>query len=365
MQLIEILKKRNQKDLSQIAANHHIYYDPNFSKTWVSKEINKKLSDPTYLEELIKTKFPAKTISTLKRLISTEPINKKSLQLSAYEMLIESGLIFEQNNFCYLPTDIKQLLTKLLANKPANSSKSSKEPNITETNEQESIPNAATTKIKIKCTPSFFHYLLLFLGYITTSVDLKEDRLKNFTSKLNCSSISNQKLFNSLQQYSSHNQLLERSTYKLRDNINKWLNISYKEKLLTGLETLSPNHAPKIRNTIAVLSHYPLQQQIPFDFFINEINYRKSDLTQLKLLELMKIFTIENEHVKLTRLCWKLFNSKTKCNLIKPKINNNQILIAENTELKSLWSVFQTDSLLEITDNLELKINERDLNLIL
>ncbi|WP_408956365.1 hypothetical protein [Natroniella sp. ANB-PHB2] len=357
MQLVETLKRRDREDLNQIAANHHIYYEPNFSKTWISKKINKKLSDPAYLKELIEKKFPSKDISTIKRLISTEPINKEGLRLSTYEMLVDLGLIYEQNEFCYFPNDIKKSLIDLLATKQSLP-KASKETNFTKATEQEPILDSAKRVMKIKCTPSFFHYLLIFLGYITTSDELKEDKIKKFISKLNCSSISNHKLFDYIQLYSFENQLLEKSTYKVSDNINKWLNTSYNEKILVGLETLFPKYAQKLRNTIAVLSHYPLQQQISLNLFLDEINYHKTDLKQLELLELMKIFTIKGENIKLTRLCWKLFNSKAKYNLIKPKSNNKKIIIVENTELKSLWSIFQTDSSIEITDNLELKVNE-------
>ncbi|MCK8817252.1 hypothetical protein MWH28_07745 [Natroniella sulfidigena] len=358
MHLIECLKKKDKEDLSQVATQHHIYYNPNFSKAWVSKEIKQKLSDPVYLKEFIKKELKPKTLSTIKRLLSTEPINKESLQLSTYQRLIELGLIYEQNNFCYFPYEIKKILIDLFSDDQPQKTVSESNPTETKTTKQESYSEAP--EVRIKCTPSFFHYLLLFLGHIHISDDSNKDKLQAFINKLNQSSISNSKLFNYLKQYSAQNQLLEKSNYTVKDNIDKWLDTSYKQKILTGIETFFPRYAQKLRNTIAVLSYYPLQQQIPFNFFIKQVDYHHSNLEQLKLLELINIFIIEDKHIKLTPLCWKLFNSKTKCNLSKPKINNQQLIIAGTTELKSLWPIFQMNSSLKIDkDDITMKIDAR------
>jgi hypothetical protein len=380
MKLIEYLKKSSPKLLDQIAKKHNIYYTPTFSKNWLSNQLKDKLSNSTYFQKIVNTELSPQATRVLKSLTSTESINKKVLESNIYQQLNNLGLLYEENNFYYLPKDLKDIIEENFKVKktPLNiSNRAVKQEHINDDiisgNAKKPIkkelkikvPELLNQAISVEKKPdiNFFMYSVLVLGYANklsknsrlSNQDVK-DKLLSYLSKINFTDFNTEELLNYILDYSHKRRLIYLNNLKLRNNFNRWLNTDYSEKILDFLDIFFPHNVRKIREIIAVLIHYPLNKEIPIDFIIEELNFdiRKRG----KIFNLLNIFNIRGNNLSLTPFCWNLFNNRLTQNSKEIHIIEEEIIINPEIDLAKLWIISQAASLIEINHNLKFKLDE-------
>ncbi len=338
MELLSYLKNNSQKRLITIAKEHQIYHNPQFSKLWLSNQIKDKLSNTDYLNKIIEEKLSRKTIKFLKKLISIEPINKDSITPEIFIELIDNGLIYEKNNFCYLPCDLKKNLKKIL---------SFEEISIPKKKKKKIIKKAPASNIKINHQTElfFFTYLILSLNRIIKS---SKKELLNYIKEINSSSIADEKLVNYILNYSYHHQLLDSEHLQLTKSFYKWLNKSYSQRVINSLEFFTPQYSTDLRKIIAVLSHCPLNERLPLKFIYNEFNHHPFDTKIKEILTLLNILKFKEGYLMLTPFCWKLFNPNFKFKFSSPQKVNQRIIIKQDCKLSELWKITQGNKLVEI-----------------
>ena len=123
----------------------------------------------------------SKSKQILKNLITTESINKNSLDKITYEELKNLGFIYEDNGFCYLTVDLKNIIKNNL------SAKQPQQKEIFKKRLNKKVSDILTINIKKnnQLKLNFFEYLVLILGYINrlNHEKISRSKIKIYLSK--------------------------------------------------------------------------------------------------------------------------------------------------------------------------------------
>ncbi|TDX51661.1 hypothetical protein [Orenia marismortui] len=363
MKLIDFFRESSTETLNTIANKHNIFYNPNFSKSWLSKQIKYKLTQEKYLSKIITHEISPQAHKLINKLVHTESINKDSLAQEVFEELNNLGIIYSKNNFCYIPKDLRTIIRKSLENTNSthNDNKKifkKKLNNTTPTLINESLQINNTSKI------TFFAYVVLVISYankVISNNNLSSKELKrlllSYIKKINFTSCSEIELLNYILDYSYNKELIFYKNKQFKNNFKLWLESSYQEKLLNSLKLFFPHDFEVFRRIISVLIYYPLNKNIPLEFIIKEFQLNLTE-EKGKILKLLNIFNIEDSFLSLTDLCWNLFNSDSKEFSNKINIIKDEIIIDSNIELTKLWLISQKASLIEINNYLKFKLDK-------
>ena len=341
MKLTDHLQNLPARKIMKLAREHSIYYQTNFSRSWLKDQIRAKLTEQNYLTKLITKKLTSSEEKLLQKLIRTHSINKDSVPITDYQRLLNYSLIYERNNFCYLFSELKPLLQDIFnLSTTEKKTAQTKEKTTAQTKKFKASVKLENTK---QNKLSFFHYLILTLAHINQlSIPQTRDVVREngllFLKKINLSSIKSKKLYEQLLKYSFKHHLISKEL-TLNDRFKKWLQIPYQKKTLSALHTFLPNSASGLRDILAVLSYYPLGEKIPLDFAHQELQIERIDSDKEKTLALLNIFTIKNNQISLQNEAWRYFNPKCKIDFKKIKTEEKNIRVALPIELNKLWRI--------------------------
>ncbi|MGM0369152.1 MAG: hypothetical protein ACQEP9_01880 [Bacillota bacterium] len=358
MKLTTYLKEVTETRIKKIATRHRIYYNSDFSRNWLNNQIKNKLLDSQYLKNLTANKLSQTSQQILKKLSTTESINKDSINLNSYHNLLQHGLIYERNNFCYLFSELKPLLQNLFTKEDnknkGNKTKQSKKD--TESKIKKFNLGEVTTQQQINL--SLFHYLILSLAKIEVTARQDHDQtieeLISLLKKINTSNLSATKLLNKILQYSQQHNLLT-TDFTISQNFYSWLKTSRQEKILTAITTFMPHSATEIRKIIAVLSNYPQNEHIPLKFAYQELNLKKFSSEDRQLFGLLNTIKINNKKLYLTKQAWQYFNPQTSFNFSQASLKKEKIFVPPTVKLADLWEVATNNQLIAIKEQLVFK----------
>lgn len=344
MNLKSYLQQAEEKKIKDLTAHHGIYYDSDFSRSWITDQLITKLTNQTYLSKITTQQLTPSSKQLLKKLLFQDAINKKDINLNNYYLLEDYGLIYEQNNCCYLFPELQPLLKKIYSpppDKPDNSKV--KKFNL----------NQHLTKTKNKLNLSFFHYLVLTIAQLEETPQKKlltTTETLNFLQQINTTNLSSQFLLQKLLQYSTTQNLIsEEGT--LKSEFHSWLHTKPQQRILAAINTFFPNSASALRNIIAVLSHYPLTKAIPLDFAQQELQLQNFNTTNQELLKLFNIINIQNQQITLKKQAWHHFNPRVKFKFTPPQTEKTKILVAPTAKLEQLWTIAKANKLISIDKN--------------
>ncbi|AGB41211.1 hypothetical protein Halha_1265 [Halobacteroides halobius DSM 5150] len=340
MKLSDFLTKSTNQHLNQLAQQHHICYEDDFSKLWVRNKLQRKLLNKKYLYKIIQQLEPAAQ-ETLKQLTTTEFINKETTNPKTCYQLKKVGLIYEKNNFYYLPQDIKKILSNKWQDKKRESIPKLKPLSI-------KSKAKTTSKINVKqpVELSFYHYLLLILSQIKKNKDQKE--LLSYLEEINFTSFSNKKLLQYLIRYSKYNNLVT-ADLTLQPKFKTWLQTDYSKKILQGIEAFFPYSKNTLRQITAVLSHKSTASKLNLEFIEDniELNHNSKNL-----LELLDIFHFTKDSLSLTSKANKAFAPENDLEFTAPQISKEKIIIDSTISLSALWKICQSSQLIAINNQL-------------
>ena len=350
MKLKSYFKKISETRIKKLASKHRIYYQSDFSSNWLSSQLKDKLSNQQYLKNLIINQLTSKEKNILKKLLTTESINKSSIHQDNYNKLSHYGLIYEQNSFCYLFKELKPLLKNIFF-KSTNKEKS-------ETTKKFKVNKRSVSK-KSTSSLSFFHYLILSLAEINKLSKNKskvpvEQNLLSFINQINTTKFKNKKLLNYILDY-CHQQNLLSSNFEITDHFYSWVQTAYQEKIISAINTLIPQSAIALRKMIAVLSRYPQIEKIPINFAYQELNLRKINFETTELFKLLNIIEIKNKELSLSKHSWQLFNPQLKFKFQQAKRKSNTIMVPTTIKLNRLWKIAINNQLIAIEDKIIFK----------
>ncbi|GAB6098291.1 hypothetical protein JCM16358_01700 [Halanaerocella petrolearia] len=348
MQLSDFLAEISNKQLNQLARQHHICYENNFSKLWITDKLKRKLLDRNYLQKITKQLDPAAK-KMLKQLINTELINKKTADPETCYQLKQSGLIYEKDNFYYLPQDIKSIMTNKWKQKVTEKMT---QPKIKPKLRPLPISNSTTnSKIKINqpVQLTFYHYLLLILSQIKQRKN-KEDLL-SYLEQINFTSFSSKKLLQYITRYSKYNNLVTDELNQQLD-IKSWLQTNYSQKLLQGIETFFPYSKHLLRQITAVLNHKSTKSQLSLKFVEDNLQLNKINQDSQDLLELLDIFQFTKDNLSLTAKANKAFDPEIGIDFDSPQVTKQNIIVGSNISLSALWNICQSAQLTRLDNKL-------------
>ena len=346
MKLKTYLQKADERKIRELTKQHNIYYNPEFSRNWINKQVSDKIATEEYLEKLIQQRLNKDDQELLKKLTTTDSINKHSTNLSSYHNLLDYGLIYERNNFGYLFSDLKPLL------KDHFSLRERKE----ETTNLKKFTLDSTVEVKEKkINLSFFHYLILTLAQAQKrehrqSPSLQEELL-SFLDKINLSSLKTRDLYHKLLEYSNHHNLIS-ADFRVKKEFQTWVETPYQKKILSTLNIFFPESESALRKIIAVLSHYPLKKKIPLDFAHHELQMQKMNSKAKKLLATLNTIDIEDNQITLKKESWQQFNPRVKFNFSPPQRKDNKIITASTIKLNKLWDIALQHQLIAVKSKL-------------
>ncbi|WP_027340390.1 hypothetical protein [Halonatronum saccharophilum] len=352
MNLLEYLERSDKKNLSLISNKHNICFDPKFSKRWISKKISQKLLNPNYLDYIINENLSSKSKDLIKRLTLTQSINKNSLDQEVYEELRKTGLIYEDKEFCHLPWDLRNILSKKFKGKEKKSlpfTKKVKKINLSTQNKR------ATIKVP------FSTYLVLSFAYLDrlneSNKKARKIMLLDYLKDINQSEISSEQLLNCILYYSNKKSLLSENLM-LNDSFKKWLTKKDQEIIFDLLEVFFPKKYLQLKKVIAVLLYYPPGKSIPLSFLNKEfgILFAKKEG---KMIHMLNIIDISKDELALNNFIWHLFNKKIDSYSKPLQILKNEVLIDPEIRIKTLWTIAKYSTLTDINNQLKFKVNER------
>mgnify|MGYP006275679223 FL=1 len=343
------LQQVDKNRIKELTKQHNIYYNPDFSRRWISNQVADKLIQKRYLKDLIEKHFSSSDQEVLQKLLITDSINKNSVEEKNYHKLLDYGLIYQRNKFCYLFSDLKPILQEILstATTKQNSNKSKKfkiKSDLSDLNIE-----------KNKCNLSFFHYLILTIAQIKQLSEQKNRVIKKdllaFVEKINSTNLNSQTLYNKILDYSLKHNLISRD-FKINPNFKSWLQTPQQQKILTAINTLVPRSSTALRKIIAVLSHYPLEKKIPLKFAQQELELETITDETKELFHLLNLVKIQNKKISLSKESWQHFNPQVKFKFSQPQTKSQSIIVPSTVELNKLWEIAANNPLISIKDKL-------------
>ncbi|MBM7556605.1 hypothetical protein [Halanaerobacter jeridensis] len=347
MKLKTYLHNVDHKRIKELTEQHGIYYNPDFSRRWISNQVTNKLAQGDYLKKLINNQFNKSEQQVLKKLLTTESINKNSLDLTSYHKLLDYGSIYKQSDFCYLFSELKPLLKNILSTSTFNKDNST----------PKKFKFGTEVKVKNnKSNLSFFHYLVLILSQIkyfskTKEKLLTEKQLLSFLKKINFTKLHTNTLYHKLLNYSYNYNLISKQ-FKIKPEFKSWLQSSQQQKILSAIDTFFPKSESALRKIIAVLSHYPLSKKIPLDFAQQELHLQKINTENKELLKLLTIMEIKEQEISLSKEAWHYFNPQVKFKFKVPVTKEEKIIVSPQAKLEEVWKVAINHRLISINKQL-------------
>ncbi|GAB6139101.1 hypothetical protein [Halanaerobaculum tunisiense] len=357
MKLTDFLNTISDRQLNNLAQRHRICYEDDFSHLWATNKLKEKLLSKSYLEKLINKQLSTKETNLLKQLITTEFIAKKKTTTQEYHRLKKLGLIYEKDNFYYLPEDIKEVLTNNLKNNNPtdNCTVNNQEPTSTlrTTPDLQPYPQTSTQiTVNRPADLTFYHYLLLTLNQIKTNAT--QQQLISYLSPINFTSFSTAELLDYLLQYSQTNKLIT-TNWQLTSNFTDWLETDYSYKILHGIDSLFPQSKDTLRQIIAVLSHQAVASELDFDFITNNLQLNNLNTKQQNLLQLLDSFNFSTTKLTLTARASIAFSNHQQLNHQPPQINQEEIIVDNSTSLSAFWEICQSAQLVAVDNQLVFK----------